>query len=173
MLRTVSGDGSFVTPLANVDIAKLKARIPVEQNPYVLNPERGFCCSANQNPVDQTYPYLTNGVYENYRNRVINTTLTTAANYTWQDMGKLQNNNLSLLAKEILPTLLANVSTDGNADAEKFTRCFVAGIIMPTITLQLRVISINSGIMWNKPLLTKWMEHLLLSVYLNPTTPLI
>jgi len=119
MLRTVSGDGSFVTPLANVDIAKLKARIPVEQNPYVLNPERGFCCSANQNPVDQTYPYLTNGVYENYRNRVINTTLTTAANYTWQDMGKLQNNNLSLLAKEILPTLLANVSTDGNADAEK------------------------------------------------------
>jgi penicillin amidase len=119
MLRTVSGDGSFVTPLANVDIAKLKARIPVEQNPYVLNPERGFCCSANQNPVDQTYPYLTNGVYENYRNRVINTSLTTAANYTWQDMGKLQNNNLSLLAKEILPTLLANVSTDGNADAEK------------------------------------------------------
>jgi penicillin amidase len=119
MLRTVSGDGSFVTPLANVDITKLKARIPAEQNPYVLNPERGFCCSANQNPVDQTYPYLTNGVYENYRNRVINTTLTNATNYTWQDMGKLQNNNLSLLAKEILPTLLANVSIDGNADAEK------------------------------------------------------
>jgi penicillin amidase len=119
MLRTVSGDGSFVTPLANVNIAKLKARIPVEQNPYVLNPERGFCCSANQNPVDKTYPYLTNGIYENYRNRVINSTLTTATNYTWQDMGKLQNNNLSLLAKEILPTLLANLSASNDAEFNK------------------------------------------------------
>ena len=110
LLRTNYGDGSFVTPLANVDITRLKARIPGDQNPYVLNPERGFCCSANQNPVDQTYPYLTNGVYENYRNRVISSTLTTAANYTWQDMGKLQNNNLSLLAKEVLPTLINYIS---------------------------------------------------------------
>lgn len=119
MLRTVSGDGSFVTPLADVNLAKLRARIPGEQNPYVLNPERGFCCSANQNPVDQTYPYLTNGIYENYRNRVINSTLTTATNYTWQDMGKLQNNNLSLLAKEILPTLLSDITASEDSDTKK------------------------------------------------------
>lgn len=119
MLRTVYGDGSFVTPLADVNLAKLKARIPIEQNPYTLNPERNFCSSANQNPVDQTYPYLTNGNYENYRNRVINSTLTTASNYTWQDMGKLQNNNLSLLAKEILPTLLSNITLTDDKDAVK------------------------------------------------------
>lgn len=119
MLRTNTGDGSFVTPLATVDLLKLKARIPNEQNPYVLNPERGFCSSANQNPVDQTYPYLTNGVYENYRNRVINTTLTEAKNYTWQDMGKLQNNNLSLLAKEVLPTLLTYLNSNDDKDAIK------------------------------------------------------
>lgn len=119
MLRTNYGDGSFVTPLANVDIVKLKAKIPVEQNPYVLNPARGFCCSANQNPVDQTYPYLTNGVYENYRNRVINSTLTTATNYTWQDMGKLQNNNLSLMAKEVLPVLLYYLRVDNDTESNK------------------------------------------------------
>ncbi len=119
LLRTTYGDGSFVTPLANVDITRLKARIPSEQNPSVLNPERGFCCSANQNPVDQTYPYLTNGNYENYRNRVINSTLTSATNYTWKDMGKLQNNTLSLLAKEVLPTLLSYLNADNNAATSK------------------------------------------------------
>ena len=119
MLRTISGDGSFVTPLANADLTKLKARIPSEQNPQVLNPERGFCSSANQNPVDQTYPYLTNGIYENYRNRVINSVLTEATNYTWKDMAKLQNNTLSLLAKEVLPTLLTYINPGNDKDAIK------------------------------------------------------
>ncbi|MDB5227780.1 MAG: penicillin acylase family protein, partial [Bacteroidota bacterium] len=119
LLRTNSGDGSFVTPLATVDLRKLKARIPSEQNPYVLNPERGFCCSANQNPVDETYPYLTNGVYENYRNRVISSTLTAATNVSWEDMGKLQNNTLSLLAKEAMPVILANLNSQNDPFAKK------------------------------------------------------
>ena len=119
VLRTIQGDGSFVTPLANVRLDKLKAIIPNNQNPQVLNPERGFCSSANQNPVDQTYPYATNGHYENYRNRVINTTLAEAKNYTWQDMGKLQNNNLSLLAKEVLPTLLSYINNTESKEASK------------------------------------------------------
>jgi penicillin amidase len=119
MLRTTWGDGSFVTPLADVNISKLKARIPTDQNPYVLNPERNFCSSANQNPVDPTYPYLTNGHYEDYRNRVINNTLSSASNYTWEDMGKLQNNNLSLLAKEVLPTLLSYITSTSGEEAGK------------------------------------------------------
>lgn len=119
MLRTLWGDGSFVTPLAEVNIAKLKARIPENQNPYILNPERNFCSSANQNPTDATYPYLTNGVYEDYRNRVINTTLTAASKYTWKDMAKLQNNNLSLLAKETLPTIITYINQPTDAEAKK------------------------------------------------------
>lgn len=119
ILRTIQGDGSFVTPLANVRLDKLKAIIPNEQNPQVLNPTRGFCSSANQNPVDQNYPYATNGHYENYRNRVINSTLTDAKNYTWQDMGKLQNNNLSLLAKEVLPTLLSYLNKTDDKESNK------------------------------------------------------
>ena len=84
-----------------------------------MNPERGFCSSANQNPVDPAYPYLTNGVYENYRNRVINATLTTTEKATWEDMGKLQNNNLSLLAKEVLPTLLTYIQTANDPLSKK------------------------------------------------------
>ncbi|MBK6276127.1 MAG: penicillin acylase family protein [Saprospirales bacterium] len=114
MLRTDYGDGSFITPLANVDILKLKARIPNEQNPYILNPTRNFCASANQNPVDENYPYYTNGHYENYRNRVINDVLTNASNYTWKDMAKLHNNNLSLMAKESLPTILSYLNNTGD-----------------------------------------------------------
>lgn len=119
VLRTIQGDGSFVTPLANVRLDKLKAIIPNNENPQILNPERGFCSSANQNPVDQNYPYATNGHYENYRNRVINNTLADARNYTWQDMGKLQNNNLSLLAKEVLPTLLSYLNKTDDKEANR------------------------------------------------------
>lgn len=115
MLRTLNSDGAFVTPLAEVNLAKLKARIPSDQNPYILNPARGFCSSANQNPTDQLYPYATNGNYENYRNRVINNTLTDATKISWQDMAKLQSNNLSLLAKETLPTILTKI-TNHNSD---------------------------------------------------------
>ncbi len=113
MLRTQFGDGSFVTPLADVNIAKLKARIPNEHNPYILNPERNFCSSANQNPTDQNYPYYTNGQYEHFRNRVINEVLTNTTQCTVKDMGKLQNNNLSLLAKESLPTILSYINDLG------------------------------------------------------------
>lgn len=119
LLRTRKGDGSFVTPLADIDVRKLKARIPSQQNPYILNPERGFCSSANQNPVDSSYPYLTNGHYENYRNRVINSTLTNASQLDWKEMGKLQNNTLSLLAKEVLPTLLSNIDPISDPTAKK------------------------------------------------------
>jgi len=34
-----------------------QAVIPNEHNVQILNPERGFVSSANQYPVDSTYPY--------------------------------------------------------------------------------------------------------------------
>lgn len=116
MLRTQTDDGSFVTPLALADVDRLKQKIPVEQNPYVLNPERGFVSSANQKPVDKTYPYLTNGVYENLRNRVINDVLGHSSNIQAKDMMKLQDNNLSLVAKETLPAMLAYLDEKAYSD---------------------------------------------------------
>lgn len=122
MLRTQFTDGIFVTPLANVDITKLKARIPNAQNPHILNPERNFCSSANQNPVDNNYPYSTSGHYENYRNRVINSVLTSTVQSSWKDMAALQSNNLSLLAKETLPTLLATIVSNNSETSNQILR---------------------------------------------------
>ena len=50
-----------------------QAFIPSEQNIMDKNPTRGFVSSANQYPVDATYPYYITGTsFESYRNRRIN-----------------------------------------------------------------------------------------------------
>lgn len=111
LLRTRTDDGIFIEPLENLNINKLKSSIPNHHNPYILNPQRGFVSSANQKPVDKNYPYSTTGQYENYRNRVINAELTKMKNITPKDLMKLQGNNLSLLAAETLPYMLAYLDT--------------------------------------------------------------
>jgi penicillin G amidase len=85
--------------------------IPFEHIPTNHNPERGFVSSANQLAVDSTYPYYTNGVYEYYRNRVINDELTKMRRATVEDMKALQYNNYNLLAAENLPVLMSYLST--------------------------------------------------------------
>ncbi len=85
-----------------------QAFIPFDQNVMSKNPERGFVSSANQYPVDETYPYyVTATSYEAYRNRRINQVLRDASNITVKDMMKLQNDNLNLKAKEALPVFLS------------------------------------------------------------------
>lgn len=81
--------------------------IPNEHNPHQKNPERGYVSSANQYPVDSTYPYYVfHYSYETYRNRVLNRTLDTLDSITVQDMMALQNNNFGYKAYESLPFLL-------------------------------------------------------------------
>lgn len=111
MLRTNSSQGKYVEQLENANLNQLKSSIPNTQNPYILNPTRGFVSSANQKPVGSGYPYATSGQYENYRNRVINTSLTEMKNIKPKDLMKLQGNNLSLLAKETLPFMLSYLDT--------------------------------------------------------------
>lgn len=81
--------------------------IPFEHNAHVLNPQRGFVSSANQVPVDSTYPYYVyDHNYEHYRNRRINNRLSQMGNITPKDMMNLQNDNYNLKASEILPLML-------------------------------------------------------------------
>lgn len=85
--------------------------IPQEQNIHVLNPPRGFVSSANQHPVDETYPYYVYDYsYELYRNRRINQILDSLQQITPEDMMKLQNDNFNLKASEILPLLCAQIN---------------------------------------------------------------
>ncbi|OJV25709.1 MAG: hypothetical protein BGO32_00285 [Bacteroidetes bacterium 37-13] len=82
--------------------------IPNEKNPTEKNPQRGFVSSANQHPTlaDYEYYYPGVGVYENYRNRVINNLLRNMQNISAEDMMKMQDNNYFLLAQEALPVLV-------------------------------------------------------------------
>ena len=87
--------------------------IPPEHNARILNPPRGFVSSANQFPVDSTYPYFVyDGNYEHYRNRRINQRLEEMDHITPADMQALQNDNFNMKASESLPVLLSYLNRE-------------------------------------------------------------
>jgi len=96
------------------------AFIPNEQNVMEKNPSRGFVSSANQYPVDATYPYyITATSFEAYRNRRINNVLNGLTQIQPEDMMKLQNDNYNLKAEESLPFFLSQLDSTTFTIAEK------------------------------------------------------
>jgi penicillin amidase len=86
--------------------------IPGEQNIAQKNPVRGFVSSANQYPVDKTYPYyITATNYEAYRNRRINQVLGQLNGVKPGDLMKLQSDNYNLKAAESLPVFLGHLDS--------------------------------------------------------------
>lgn len=91
--------------------------IPNEQNASTLNPERGFVSSANQHPVDPSYPYYVfDNSYEHYRNRRLSQQLTQMEGITIADMKALQFDDYYLHAKEALPVMIALLGTEFDTD---------------------------------------------------------
>ena len=89
-----------------------QAFIPNAHNIRDKNPERGFVSSANQYPVDDTYPYyITATEFDAYRNRRINEVLRNSGNITYRDMMRLQTDNYNLKAAESLPLFLSYLDT--------------------------------------------------------------
>lgn len=96
--------------------------IPFEHLPTIKNPERGFVSSANQFPTDLTYPYYLDWQFAAYeRGHRINQVLDSMQNAGILDFINLQNDNYSLLAENILPTLITNLveSTLSTKEIEK------------------------------------------------------
>ncbi len=88
--------------------------IPIEENPSVLNPERGFVSSANQHPTDESYPYYySSGEFEYNRNRRINDVLSSRERHSIADMMKLQGDNYNYTAAMVLPKLLEIAHASG------------------------------------------------------------
>lgn len=107
------GQGKFLMDGSNPE-HDWQGWIPQEHNAHVKNPERGFVSSANQHPVDKSYPYYVfNDGYEMYRNRVINDFFRSKKKFTIQDFKDLHNNNYNLKAAELLPHMLEVMPTDG------------------------------------------------------------
>jgi penicillin amidase len=87
-------------------------RIPAEHNPTVKNPTRNFVSSANQFPSDQSYPYYLNWEYSGYeRSLRINKRLSVMTQANVDSLQNLQNDNYSILAENILSTLVELVDT--------------------------------------------------------------
>ncbi|MEP7251562.1 MAG: penicillin acylase family protein [Ginsengibacter sp.] len=100
--------GDFVMP--GTDSSYFwQGMIPQEENPHMINPERGFVSSANQMPADTSYPYYLGGSYPPYRGWEINKRLNEMYNITPQDMMKLQTDNYDVFAGMALPVLIKNI----------------------------------------------------------------
>jgi penicillin amidase len=82
--------------------------IPLDENPYIKNPERGFVSSANQKSVDATYPYYlgTASSFPLYRGISVNKHLAAMSNITAEDMQALQTNNYNVFAEMARPALM-------------------------------------------------------------------
>ncbi|MDR3681848.1 MAG: penicillin acylase family protein [Flavipsychrobacter sp.] len=113
------GQGQFVNKwkeqgryiMNGADSAGLwKELIPMRENPHALNPGQGYLASANQSVTDSTYPYYYNGTFYEFRAWRINQVLDTMHKATVQDMFALQNDTYSILAANMLPVMLANIS---------------------------------------------------------------
>lgn len=99
--------------------------IPNEQNANTLNPERGFVSSANQHPVDKSYPYYVfDNSYEHYRNRRLNRRLLELDQITVDDMKALQFDDYNLQAAEALPVLinLLGAHQSESPEADKYLK---------------------------------------------------
>lgn len=108
------GQGDFVMP--GFDSSYMwQGMIPQNEVPFQFNPIRGFVSSANQKPVDETYPYYIGREYPIVRGLVINKKLSVMQQITAQDMMTLQTDNFNLYAQEIMPVFFKNIN------AGKFT----------------------------------------------------
>lgn len=94
--------------------------IPVEDQIASLNPSRGFESSANQYPVDATYPYyITATSFEAYRNRRINERLASFTAATPADMMAMQMDAFSLMAAENLSWMLSSLDASALSAEER------------------------------------------------------
>jgi len=101
--------GNFVMP--GFDSSYMwKGFIPQEDNPHILNPAEGFISSANQRPVDSTYPYFIPGSYDLYRGIRINRRLAEMHSVVPDDMKDLQNDNFNVFAQTARPLFIKYVN---------------------------------------------------------------
>ena len=95
--------------------------IPGNENPMIMNPERGFVSSANQKSTDATYPYYlgTASSFPLYRGISVNQHLTPMTQITPQDMMALQTNNDNVFAAQARPALNRLIQMDLLSPAAK------------------------------------------------------
>jgi penicillin G amidase len=84
------GQGLYVMPGEDSSY-QWQGFIPQEENPHIINPAEGFIESANQHPVDSSYPYFIPGNYISSRGITLHNRLQEMQGITPQQMMGLQN----------------------------------------------------------------------------------
>ena len=89
-----------------------KQFIPFDHMPHEKNPTRGFVSSANQNPTaTPDYPYyLSDNYWMSWRGARINERLSELSRATIQDVIGVQQDNISIFARTVLPLMLTELS---------------------------------------------------------------
>ncbi|MFZ1327485.1 MAG: penicillin acylase family protein, partial [Chitinophagaceae bacterium] len=113
-----NGQGLYVMPGEDSSFM-WQGFIPQAENPHSKNPERGFLESANQRPVDSTYPYFIPGSYITARGVTIENKLSAMSGITPADMMALQNDYFNTLAEDARGILLKYVKENELSPTEK------------------------------------------------------
>ncbi|MDF2157411.1 penicillin acylase family protein [Algoriphagus sp. CAU 1675] len=94
--------------------------LPIADRPHLVNPENGFIATANENvsPEDYEFPEALGFQWaDNFRGERIREVLGSGQKFTLEDMGRLQNDYLSLPARQLVPHLLSLTFEDKRAIA--------------------------------------------------------
>ncbi|MEN9686565.1 MAG: hypothetical protein RLZZ28_2351 [Bacteroidota bacterium] len=112
--------GDFIMPGTDSSY-RWQGMIPVQENPMMYNPPRGFVSSANQKSVDSSYPYYIGaaGSFPLYRGICINRKLYEMENVTPEDMQHMQMNNYNVFAEMARPLILKYLDQDALTATEK------------------------------------------------------
>ena len=112
------GQGDFIMP--GTDSSYMwQGIIPENETPYQYNPERGFVSSANQRPVDSTYPYYLGREYPSPRGFLVNRKLAAMQQITPKDMMDMQTDNYNVFAEMAVPIFTKNINQSALNVTEK------------------------------------------------------
>jgi penicillin G amidase len=115
-----NGQGLFLMPGQDSSFM-WQGFIPQAENPHSKNPAIGFLESANQRPVDSTYPYFIPGSYITARGITITNKLNAMNGITTNDMMKLQYDYFNTFAEDARGILLSYVKENElDANGKKY-----------------------------------------------------
>ncbi len=82
--------------------------IPFERLPQLYNPAQGLIVNANNRVVNRDYPFFLSREWgDHFRAARIEALLTGTNTHGWEDFARIQGDHVSLMARDLLPLLLA------------------------------------------------------------------
>jgi penicillin amidase len=115
-----TGDGQLPVP-GDSDEYGWDGYVPFDELPKVVNPENGFIATANNEVVDDSYPYhITDFWAQPYRYERIAEVLEASSDLTPEDMMALQMDQKNLYAAEFLDSMIAAVERETDEYNELF-----------------------------------------------------